>query len=169
MHLLKKLHIATLMVMFAEASDLHLFTFMHLADTFIQSDLHCIQVTVLHFISSCFPWESKPWSWASAMLYYLSYRKAVAQIVDLLWFTKLGVLTSRACRRKVLFSDLAHSMHSKHNSTSWPVAASMSKNISSRERTNRAAFALLMEFRNGRTYFSKPPNSAKYQYMRNRY
>ncbi len=28
------------------------FTFMHLADAFIQSDLHCIQVTVLHFISS---------------------------------------------------------------------------------------------------------------------
>ncbi len=25
---------------------------MHLADTFIQSDLHCIQVTVLHLISS---------------------------------------------------------------------------------------------------------------------
>ncbi len=36
------------------------FTFMHLADAFIQSDLHCIQVTVLHFISSCFPWESNP-------------------------------------------------------------------------------------------------------------
>ncbi len=31
------------------------FTFMHLTDAFIQSDLHCIQVTVLHFISSCFP------------------------------------------------------------------------------------------------------------------
>ncbi len=28
------------------------FTFMYLADTFIQGDLHCIQVTVLHFISS---------------------------------------------------------------------------------------------------------------------
>ncbi len=28
------------------------FTFTHLADAFIQSDLHCIQVTVLHFISS---------------------------------------------------------------------------------------------------------------------
>ncbi len=28
------------------------FTFMHLADAFIQSDLHCIQVTDLHFISS---------------------------------------------------------------------------------------------------------------------
>ncbi len=30
------------------------FTFMHLADTFIQSDLQCIQVTVFfkHFISS---------------------------------------------------------------------------------------------------------------------
>ncbi len=42
---------------------LHLhFTFMHLADTFIQSDLHCIQVTVfiIFFISSCFPWESNP-------------------------------------------------------------------------------------------------------------
>ncbi len=36
------------------------FTFMHLEDAFIQSDLHCIQVTVLHFISSCFPWESNP-------------------------------------------------------------------------------------------------------------
>ncbi len=31
------------------------FTFMHLADAFIQSDLHCIQVTV-----TCFPWESNP-------------------------------------------------------------------------------------------------------------
>ncbi len=28
---------------------------MHLADAFIQSDLHCIQVTVLHLTSSCFP------------------------------------------------------------------------------------------------------------------
>ncbi len=40
----------------------HTFTFMHLADAFIQSDLHCIRVTVLHLISSCFPWESNPWS-----------------------------------------------------------------------------------------------------------
>ncbi len=39
------------------------FAFMHLADAFIQSDLHCIQVIVLHFISSCFPLESNPWSW----------------------------------------------------------------------------------------------------------
>ncbi len=31
---------------------------MHLADAFIQSDLHCIQVTDLHLTSSCFPWES---------------------------------------------------------------------------------------------------------------
>ncbi len=36
------------------------FTFMHLADAFIQSDLHCIQVTILHLISSCFPWELNP-------------------------------------------------------------------------------------------------------------
>ncbi len=39
------------------------FTFMHLADAFIQSDLHCIQVTVLHLTSFCFPWETNPWSW----------------------------------------------------------------------------------------------------------
>ncbi len=34
---------------------------MHLADAFIQSDLHCIQVTVFFFffVSSCFPWESR--------------------------------------------------------------------------------------------------------------
>ncbi len=38
----------------------HRRTFMHLADAFIQSDLRCIQVTVLHLISSCFPWESNP-------------------------------------------------------------------------------------------------------------
>ncbi len=40
-----------------QMKDYITFTFMHLAEAFIQSDLHCIQVTVLHFISSCFPWE----------------------------------------------------------------------------------------------------------------
>ncbi len=35
------------------------FTLMHLADAFIQRDLHCIQV--IHFIvSMCVPWESNP-------------------------------------------------------------------------------------------------------------
>ncbi len=29
------------------------FTFMHLADAFIQSDLHCIQVILLQFYSLC--------------------------------------------------------------------------------------------------------------------
>ncbi len=38
----------------------HQYLRLHLADAFIQSDLHCIQVTVLHLISSCFPWESNP-------------------------------------------------------------------------------------------------------------
>ncbi len=32
-----------------EGDCIFTFTFMHLADAFIQSDLHCIQVTVLHF------------------------------------------------------------------------------------------------------------------------
>lgn len=69
--------------------------------------------------------------------------------------------TSRACRRKVLFSALAHSMHSRHSPTSWPVAASISRKRSSRERTSRAAFALLMEIRKGLTNFSRPPSSKK--------
>ncbi len=33
------------------------FTFMHLADAFIQSDLQCIQV-IHFFVSTCVPWES---------------------------------------------------------------------------------------------------------------
>ncbi len=56
------------------------FTFMHLADAFIQSDLHCIQVTVyfiLFFLSAlAFPGNrTHDLGIASAMLYYLSYRK----------------------------------------------------------------------------------------------
>ncbi len=47
------------------------FTFMHLADAFIQSDLHCIQVTVLHLISSLIRYsnlygpvkQTKTWTW----------------------------------------------------------------------------------------------------------
>ncbi len=31
---------------------------MHLADTFIQSDLQCIQV--IHLLSMCVPWDSNP-------------------------------------------------------------------------------------------------------------
>ncbi len=34
------------------------FTFMHLADAFIQSDLQCIQV--IHLLSVCVPWELNP-------------------------------------------------------------------------------------------------------------
>ncbi len=36
------------------------FTFMHLADAFIQSDLQCIQAIQFFFISMCVPWESNP-------------------------------------------------------------------------------------------------------------
>ncbi len=35
------------------------FTFMHLVDTFIQSDLQCIQA-IHFFVSMCVPWESNP-------------------------------------------------------------------------------------------------------------
>ncbi len=50
---------------------------LHLADDFIQSDLHCIQVTVFTFLSAlAFPGNrTHDRGVASAMLYYLSYRK----------------------------------------------------------------------------------------------
>ncbi len=50
---------------------------MHLADAFIQSDLHCIQVTVSTFVSGlAFPGNrTHDLGVASAMLYQLSYRK----------------------------------------------------------------------------------------------
>ncbi len=56
---------------------------MHLADAFIQSDLHCIQVTVLKFLSAlAFPGNrTHDLGIASAMLYHLSYRKALLYII----------------------------------------------------------------------------------------
>ncbi len=65
-----------------ENIKLHFFTiyiFMHLADAFIQSDLHCIQVTVSTFLSAlAFPGNrTHDLGIASAMLYQLSYRKAL--------------------------------------------------------------------------------------------
>ncbi len=53
---------------------------MHLADAFIQSDLHCIQVTVfLHFISSCFPWESSFFIIILIIIIYLRTKNNGAQ------------------------------------------------------------------------------------------
>ncbi len=52
---------------------------MHLADTFIQSNLHCIQVTGFFYILSAlaFPGNrTHDFGIASAMLYHLSNRKA---------------------------------------------------------------------------------------------
>ncbi len=60
---------------------------LHLSDAFIQSDLHCIQVTVftfyqLYILSAlAFPGNrTHDLGVASAMLYYLSYRKAIVFI-----------------------------------------------------------------------------------------
>ncbi len=56
---------------------------MHLADAFIQSDLHCIQVTVLYLSALAFPGNrTHDLGVASAMLYHLSYRKAVQESWD---------------------------------------------------------------------------------------
>ncbi len=51
---------------------------MHLADAFIQSDLHCIQVTVSTFCQALLSLGIEPMilALASAMLYQLSYKKA---------------------------------------------------------------------------------------------
>ncbi len=72
------------------------FTFMHLADAFIQSDLHCIQVTVstfffFFFLSAlAFPGNrTHDLSVASAMLYQLSYRKAFHDDIMSIW-TKIS-------------------------------------------------------------------------------
>ncbi len=52
-----------------------IFIHLHLSDAFIQSDLHCIQVTVLPALA--FPGNrTHDLGVASAMLYHLSYRKA---------------------------------------------------------------------------------------------
>ncbi len=57
---------------------------MHLSDAFIQSDLHCIQVTVFYIWSAlAFPGNrTHDLGVASAMLYHLSYRKATF-LIDL--------------------------------------------------------------------------------------
>ncbi len=51
-------------------------SFMHLADAFIQRDLHCIQVTVSTFYLAFPGNRTHDLGVASAMLYQLSYRKA---------------------------------------------------------------------------------------------
>ncbi len=57
------------------------FTFMHLADAFIQSDLHCIQVTVSTFDQLLLSLGIEPMILALLMpcSYQLSYRKALKE------------------------------------------------------------------------------------------
>ncbi len=77
-------------------------TFMHLADAFIQSDLHCIQVTVSTFLSAlAFPGNrTHDLGVASAMLYQLSYRKAVfLQDLQESWEAHFDVINSLAANR----------------------------------------------------------------------
>ncbi len=66
---------------------LHLhFTFMHLADAFIQSDLHCIQVTVS---ALAFPGNrTHDLGVVSAMLYQLSYRKVEFFIYVMVFYNR---------------------------------------------------------------------------------
>ncbi len=76
---------------------------MHLADAFIQSDLHCIQVTVSTFLSAlAFPGKrTHDLGVASAMLYQLSYRKATwADLLTRIWqgmYSQNKTITSQVC------------------------------------------------------------------------
>ncbi len=77
------------------------FTFMHLADAFIQSDLHCIQVTVSTFYQLLLSLGIKPMilalltpcstSWATGKLcmQVLSYMQVYALLVLLLFLAYL--------------------------------------------------------------------------------
>ncbi len=70
------------------------FTFMHLAVAFIQSDLHCIQVSFYILSALAFPGNrTHDLSVASAMLYQLSYRKAVKSFTGKLIIEKSSVQT----------------------------------------------------------------------------
>ncbi len=56
---------------------------MHLVDTFIQSVLHCIQVTVFFLPALAFPGNrTHDLGVASTMLYHLSYRKALVIVTS---------------------------------------------------------------------------------------
>ncbi len=70
------------------------FTFIHLADAFIQSDLHCIQVTVSTFYLAFPGNRTHDLGVASAMLYQLSYRKAAeinrSEVISIMNEVKTG-------------------------------------------------------------------------------
>ncbi len=76
---------------------------MHLADAFIQSDLQCIQVTVFTILSAlAFPGNrTHDLGVASAMLYHLSYRKALGT-EDTKWWSVSGVILSHSSCKQVL-------------------------------------------------------------------
>ncbi len=79
-----------LLLLLLTENGLHLH--LHLADAFIQSDLHCIQVTVFTFLSTlAFPGNrTHDLGVASAMLYQLSYRKASRKV-----YLEFNVLTNK--------------------------------------------------------------------------
>ncbi len=87
------------------------FTFMHLADAFLQSDLHCIQVTVFTFLSTlAFPGNrTHDLGVASAMLYQLSYRKAVPRCEG--HFVSSVYLNTFSSLYGIFFSEYAFEQH----------------------------------------------------------
>ncbi len=89
------------------------FTFMHLADAFIQSDLHCIQVTGFFYILSAraFPGNrTMILGVASAMLYHLSYRKVLKTNLVMHWVLKLSVKPHISTPPPFRISSVTHSL-----------------------------------------------------------
>ncbi len=71
---------------------IYTFTFMHLADAFIQSDLHCIQV--IHVLHVCYLWiepttfyaaNAMLYHWATGTLLYPEYNSILIIFVNLSW------------------------------------------------------------------------------------
>ncbi len=72
-----QLHVSSSSLQFTSLIFCRVYIYIY-ADAFIQSDLHCIQVTVFYILSAlAFPGNrTHDLAVASAMLYHLSYRKA---------------------------------------------------------------------------------------------
>ncbi len=104
------------------------FTFMHLADAFIQSDLHCIQVTVFFFFyilsALAFPGNrTHDLGVASAMLYHLSYRKAAVNSNK-----KSCCIAELVCKVLVWINAPFYQWNAVRSCYAWPPLATLETN-----------------------------------------
>ncbi len=74
------------------------FTFMHLADAFIQSDLQCNQA-IHSFVSMCVPWELNPRPFALLTQWHIQYVKKNKSLIllDDQYFTDISCIPTSFC------------------------------------------------------------------------